>query len=58
MKLKSRLYTSDQVAELNREIQSLKDSLENAVEAVREVNQTIEMDAGVDEGKKRRKKDK
>ena len=42
MKLKKELVADDRVAELKMEVESLKDSLEHVVEAVREVNQRLE----------------
>lgn len=42
MKLKRQLAADDRVAELKREVEELKASLENAVEAVREANQAIQ----------------
>ena len=57
MKLKKQLVAEDRVAELNREIESLRDSLENAVEAVRDVNQRLEA-APAQEAEPARKKSK
>ena len=56
MKLKQRLTSEDQVAELKRELEAVRVALENAVEVVREANQTLqEQEAGK---KKPRKKSK
>jgi len=64
MKLKRGLIADDRVADLKRDLQTLKMSMENAVEAVRDVNQTLQEDAVEDvkaekeKKKKSRKKDK
>lgn len=42
MAVKRRLVADDRIADLKREVQTLKASLENAVEAVREANQALE----------------
>lgn len=42
MRLKKDLVNDDRIAELKRELQTLKASLQEAVEAVREVNQSLE----------------
>lgn len=42
MRLKKDLINDDRIAELKRELQTLRASLEEAVEAVREVNQSLE----------------
>lgn len=57
MKLKKQLVVEDTVAELKREIESLRDSLEHAVEAVRDVNQRLEA-APAQEAEPARKKSK
>ena len=41
MKVKAQMMDSDQVALLKQELEALKVSLENAIEAVREVNQSL-----------------
>lgn len=55
MKLKHRLHEEDRVASLHREIQALRMSLDEAIEAVREVNQSLQEQQGDRSG--RRKKD-
>lgn len=45
MKLKKELIAEDRVAELKRQVEELKVTLENALEAVRGVNQTLEDNA-------------
>lgn len=42
MKLKNELIAEDRVSELKRELETLRVSLENALQAVREVNQNLE----------------
>jgi hypothetical protein len=42
MRLKKELVNDDRVAELKRELQTLKTSLDEAVEDVREVNRSLE----------------
>ncbi len=55
MKLKRELVAEDRVAELKRELESLKVSLEDAVEAVREVNKSLDNGA-IDDEKSDKKK--
>ncbi len=60
MKLKRELVAEDRVAELKRELESVKLSLEDAVEAVREANKALDQGTIDDEKsdkKKTRKKD-
>ncbi len=58
MKLKRQLTIDERVAELKREVEDLKASLENAVEAVREVNQSLQekTDEERDDRKRSRKR--
>ncbi|HEY9487715.1 MAG TPA: glycoside hydrolase family 3 N-terminal domain-containing protein [Chryseosolibacter sp.] len=56
MKLKKELVADDRIAELKREVEALKASLENAVEAVREVNQSLAPEDGDDDDKSDKKK--
>lgn len=58
MKLKKELVAEDRTAELKREVEALKHSLENAVEAVREVNQSLELPAEKEPVEPDRKKSK
>lgn len=58
MRLKKDLVNDDRIAELKRELQTLRTSLEEAVEAVREVNQSLEKkpaEEKTDEKKSRKK---
>lgn len=58
MRLKKDLINEDRIAELKRELQTLRTSLEEAVEAVREVNQSLEKkpaEEKTDEKKSRKK---
>ncbi len=58
MRLKKDLINDDRIAELKRELQTLRASLEEAVEAVREVNQSLEKkpaEEKTDEKKSRKK---
>ena len=61
MKLKKELVADDRIAELKREVDALRASLEDAVEAVREVNQSLapeeDDDDKSDKKKSRKKKD-
>lgn len=60
MKLKRRLTADDRTALLVQELQAVKAALENAVEAVREVNEELDVSPARDEKdeKKNRKKNK
>lgn len=59
MKLKREVIVEDRVAELKRELETLKVSLENALDAVRDVNQSLEkpsQEERLDNKKARKKK--
>ncbi|MEX2235010.1 MAG: glycoside hydrolase family 3 N-terminal domain-containing protein [Cyclobacteriaceae bacterium] len=56
MKLKKQLSANDQTALLKQELQEVKIALENAIEAVREVNQTLNEQAPASEEKPEKKK--
>ncbi len=58
MKVKRQLAAGDRVAELTRELESLKVSLETALESVREVNQALDKNTGVEEKSDKRKERK
>lgn len=54
MKLKSGLVADNRIAELKQELEVLKGSLENAVEAVREVNQSLQENKADEKPKRKR----
>jgi beta-N-acetylhexosaminidase len=56
MKAKRQLMAADQVALLTRELEALKIALENAIESVREVNQSLNEEAAVPQDKSEKRK--
>lgn len=56
MRMKRGLVADDRVAELQREVEELKSSLDQAVETVREVNQSLEEKPDESEAEESRKK--
>jgi hypothetical protein len=63
MKAKMQMASGDQIALLKQELEALKVSLDNAIEAVREVNQTLEtatpvIDTGSDKKKEKKKENR
>jgi len=58
MRLKKELVADDRVAELKKELESLRISLEEAVEAVRDANQDIEQQKEIDDKSEKRKSKK
>jgi beta-N-acetylhexosaminidase len=56
VKLKKQLGAADQMAELKHELEAVKMALENAIQAVREVNQTVEKLTPVTEQQAEKKK--
>jgi beta-N-acetylhexosaminidase len=56
MKAKRQLMATDQVALLTRELEALKIALENAIESVREVNQSLNEESALPEDKSEKRK--
>ena len=58
MTLKGQLTEEDHIAALKKELSGLRAALENAIEAVREVNQTLELEKAAPEEKSRKSESK